>query len=99
MNSIAISQAALLIFWFMLAMLIFVLALIARFYESNSGQPTYFRWYAAPIVLLGVGVVRYVSLNQWGDDPIGDILMFFGGTMLLVLCLRLYFTMTQGGAG
>lgn len=96
MNAVNVSQAALLIFWFMLAMLIFVLALIARFYEHNGGRVTYYRWYAVPVMMIGIASVRYVSLNQWGGDIAADSLMFAGGSVLLGLCLRLYYSMTSG---
>lgn len=95
MNAVNVSQVALLIFWFALAMLIFVLALIARFYESNAGTQTYFRWYAIPVLTIGLATVRYVSLNQWGNDVIADSGFFFGGALLLTLCLRLYYVMTK----
>lgn len=96
METIAISQVALLIFWFALALLMFILALIARFYEANTSQPTYYRWYAMPVVFMGFSSVRYVSLNQWGGDPLGDGLMALGGAALLGLCLKLYYSMTNG---
>lgn len=96
MNAVNVSQVALLIFWFSLAMLVYVLSLIARFYERNSGKTTHFRWYALPVVLLGLATIRYVSLNQWGDDIIADTLMFIGGVMLLGLCVQLYHSMTSG---
>jgi hypothetical protein len=96
MNAVNVSQGAFLIFWFALAMLIFVLALIARFYEHNGGRTTFYRWYAAPVMLLGLASVRYVSLSQWGGDVVADSLMFSGGAVLLALCLRLYYSMTHG---
>lgn len=96
MKTIVISQVALLIFWFALAMLMFIMALIARFYEANTNQPTYYRWYALPVVLMGFSAVRYVSLHQWGGDPVADGVMFIGGMALLGLCLRLYYSMTNG---
>lgn len=96
METIVISQIALLIFWFALALLMFIMALIARFYEANTNQPTYYRWYVLPVLCVGLSSARYVSLHQWGSDLLADSLMFVGGLLLLGLCLRLYYSMTSG---
>lgn len=96
MSTISLSQVLILIFWFAFALLIFILALIARFYETSSGNPTYYRLYVIPVLALGAASARYVSINQWGHDWLGDTLSFIGGSVLLGLCLYLYQQMTDG---
>lgn len=76
--------------------LIYMLALIARFYEVNSGEKTYYRYFVVPPVLFGSATARYSSLNRWGGDWIADILLFVGGAVLLGLCYYLYHRMTSG---
>lgn len=95
MNAISISLILLLVSWFALAALIFILALIARFYEQFTQQPTYYRWYVAPVMFYGMASARYASLNQWGRDWIADTLMFCGGGILIGLCYHLYQRMTH----
>ncbi len=96
MSTISLSQVLILVFWFAFALLIFILALIARFYESSSGNVTYYRLYVIPVVALGGASARYASINQWGHDWLGDMLTFVGGAVLLGLCLLLYRQMTNG---
>jgi hypothetical protein len=96
MDAISISQFLLLFSWFCYAALIYILALIARFYERFSNQATYYRWYAIPVFVMGAGTARYVSLDQWGGDIVGDILFFLSGAFLSVLCYHLYKSMTYG---
>lgn len=94
-STISISQIFLLVTWFSVAILLFILALIARFYEQFAKKTTYYRWYAVPVLVLGSATARYVSLDQWGGDIIGDALLFGGGIMLTVLCYHLYRQMTR----
>ncbi len=96
MSAISISQILFLVFWFVFAFLIFILALIARFYEESSGQSTYYRLYAIPVLAMGGASVRYVNIRRWGDDWLADLLGFVGGVILLGLCLHLYRQMTNG---
>lgn len=91
-----LSQIFLLAAWFAFAGLMYILALIARFYEVNSGEKTYYRFFAMPPVVFGAATARYSSLNQWGGDWLGDILLFTGGVALLALCYHLYHRMTGG---
>lgn len=97
MDTISLSQSLHLIAWFCIAFLVFILALIARFYESSSGETTYYRLYVIPVLALGIAAARYASLNRWGGDWLGDSLSFIGGTTLLGLCLFLYRQMTKKG--
>ncbi|MCB9438161.1 MAG: hypothetical protein H6673_14385 [Anaerolineales bacterium] len=97
MDTISLSQSLHLIAWFCIAFLIFILALIARFYESSSGEKTRYQFYAIPVLTLGFASARYASLNRWGGDWVGDGLSFIGGATLLGLCLFLYRQMTKQG--
>ncbi len=90
MNAISVSLILLLVSWFALAILIFILALIARFYEQFTQQRTYYGWYVAPVLLLGIASARYASQSQWGGDWIADTFMFLGSSVLIGLCYHLY---------
>lgn len=96
MSTVSVSQISILVFWFIFAFLIFILALIARFYESSSGQITHYRLYIVPVLTMGVAIVRYVNVHQWGGDWFGDLLSFWAGILLIVLCVHLYRQMTNG---
>lgn len=81
--------------WFPLALLLFFLMLIARFYQRSSGERTYYQLYIAPIVLFGGGVARYTSINYLAGDTLGDLLLGVSGVMLIALCVFLYRIMTR----
>jgi hypothetical protein len=90
----SINQFLLLASWFALSGLIFILALIARFYGKMSNRDTRYWWFVAPIVAMGVSVARYVSTARWGGDWLADSLAGISGIMLLGLCYNLYRNMT-----
>jgi hypothetical protein len=90
------NQILLLYFWFPLAVVIAILLLIARFYESFSGDRTWYMLYLIPLVLFGVGSVRYASINQIAGDTFGDLSMGAAGMVLMILSIRLYHQMTSG---
>lgn len=96
MSIVTINQFLLLYSWFAIAALIAFMLLIARFYQSFSGESTYFQLYAIPFVLFGVAAVRYASINQMMGDWLGDLSSGIGGMVLLFLSLRLYRLMTSG---
>lgn len=96
MAAISLNQVLMLYAWFPLAALITIMLMIARFYESFSGERSYFRWYLLPIVLFAGGAVRYSSINMLSGDLLGDSLMAMGGLILLVLSAHLYHLMTSG---
>jgi hypothetical protein len=93
---LSLNQFLMLYIWFPLAALLFLLLLIARFYEKFSGEQTYFRVFSLPIVLFGAATVRYASLNRMAGDGLADSLMAVGGVVLIALCLFLYRRMTAG---
>jgi hypothetical protein len=81
--------------WFGLSALLLLMALIARFYERLSNQPTYYRWFAFPILTWGGATIRQVHLDQLTGDPWMDLLLLVSGLSLAALCLNLYQLMTS----
>lgn len=90
MVSLSIQQFLMLYLWFPLVLLLLFLFLIARFYEKFSGSSTYFRWLLLPIILFGVAVVRYASLDQIAGDLFADLLFGIAGLLVLLFCARLF---------
>jgi hypothetical protein len=95
-TSLSINQLLTLYIWFPLAVLLFFLLMIARFYEKFSGQRTFFRWFFLPIVLFGVMAVRYASINRVAGDMLADAAGALAGIILIGLCANLYRLMTSG---
>lgn len=81
--------------WFVLSALLFLMALIARFYERLSGQPTYYRWFVIPALTWGGATIRQVHLDQLTGDSWSDLLLLVSGISLAALCLHLYRLMTS----
>lgn len=92
-----ITQVLLLYTWFPLAFVIFIMLLVARFYQNFSGDYTYYRLYIVPLVLLGMAAVRYASLGLLAGDLFGDALLAVGGLVLLLLSIHLYNRMMMRG--
>lgn len=93
MVSLSLNQFLALYTWFPLAVLLFVVALIARFYERFSGRRTFFRFYALPVIGFGVGAVRHASVDVIVGDPLADAALAVAGGSLLLLVLVLYWRM------
>ena len=89
-------QVLLLVTWLGIGGMLFLLTLIARFYEVSSGIRTYYQGYLLPLFLFTFANIRYIWLDRWGGDTAGDVLLFFAGAVLISLCLDLYRKMTQG---
>ena len=70
--------------------------LIARFYQSFSGDRTYYLLYLVPLMLFGLGAVRYASIDQIAGDGLGDLIFGSGGLALIGLSVHLYHLMTAG---
>ena len=96
MTAITPNQILLLYLWFPLAIVIAIMLLVARFYQNFSGDRTYYRLYMLPLVLFGIGAVRYASLDQIMGDWLGDVLTGIAGVVLIILSLLLYHLMTTG---
>ena len=82
--------------WFPVAVLLALLTLIARFYQKQTGEATYYPLFAVPIVCFGLAAAQQTRTNRIFTDPIGDLLLFLGGVVLVILCLWLYHKMTSG---
>jgi hypothetical protein len=96
MTAITAHQALTIFSWFALAILLIILLLIARFYQNVSGERTHFWIFGAPIVIFGIASARYAFVNQFGGDPLGDLLWLLGGVVLAAMCIYLYNLMTAG---
>jgi len=88
--SLSLNQFLTLYSWFPLAVLLMFMLLIGRFYEKFSGTRTYFRWFAVPVILFGVGCVRYASVMKLNGDWLADLMLGGAGIFLLPLSIRLY---------
>ena len=96
MITITPNQILLLYTWFPLAGVIALMLLVARFYHNFSGDRTYYHLYLVPLVLFGLGMVRYASVDQIAGDVAGDLLMGVAGAVLMSLSVLLYRRMTAG---
>lgn len=84
------------VFWGIVAALIVIVFAIARFYQVTSGQPSHYRWFLLPLVLLVASALRYASLGDAGSDPPGDVLMLAGSVILIALSIWLMRLMMGG---
>jgi hypothetical protein len=96
MSMLALNQVLLLYTWFALAGVLFFFLLIARLYQQFSGERTFYRLFIAPLILFGLAVVRYNSIDQVTHDVPGSALAALAGLLLIGLCARLYHQMTSG---
>lgn len=96
MDSLSLNQLLTIYAWFPLVALLFIILLIARFYQKLTGDNTHYPLFGVPIVLYGVAAAHYADVNQVMDDATGDLLMFAGGLILALLCVALYRQMTTG---
>jgi hypothetical protein len=75
--------------------LIGMLALIARFYQLRSGEPSHYRLFPAVLVLLlAGGFIQALTNSSPAGNPIGEALLCLGGAGLLALCYSLLQLMT-----
>ncbi len=94
MDTISLSQLLMLYTWFGLAVLVFFLILIARFYGRFSGDRTRYLLFILPLIGYGAAAVRYASIERSTDDLAGDLLAAVSGVLLIILVARLYHLMT-----
>ena len=80
--------------WGIVGALIAILYRIARFYQITSGRRSYYQLFAAPLILLCGGGLRYATVDLFVGDPLGDVLMLTGGLSLLGLSYGLLRLMT-----
>lgn len=96
MEDISLHQVLSVFTWFGLSLLVFLMALIARFYERLSGQRTYYQLFTVPVLAFAGATVRLSSIDQVTGDPWGDGFLIVGGISLAALCLHVYQLMTSG---
>ncbi len=84
--------------WVIIAILLFFLFLIARFYEKKAQQRSHYQLFLLPLVLFLLATLRYNSLSagSFVGDLIGDALFFVGGIIAAVLGYHLLNLMTGG---
>lgn len=93
MDVVSVNQFLTLYTWFILAALLLLMLLIARFYEHFSGERTYFQLYVLPVICFGIGAVRYTSIERVAHDSVADLILALGGLVLLFLSIRIYWLM------
>jgi hypothetical protein len=95
MMALSLHQILTITAWFLAAMLIGFLALIARFYEDLTCERTLYRWFALPVVCFGIGSARYAFDNAISADFVANALWVAGGIVLVMLAIRLYLMMIR----
>jgi len=81
--------------WIVVGVLLFFLWRIAAFYEQASGKRVGIRFLALPAVLMAAGVAWYILHHiDFVGQPVGDLLLFAGGSLLFLFSTRLVRLMT-----
>ncbi len=93
--TITLNQALTLYNWFLSAVLVLILLMIARFYELKTHERTYYRIFILPLASFGVASIRSAYLDQANTDELATSFWVIGGIILIVLCVRLYHLMTS----
>jgi len=76
--------------WIGVTLLVFFLWRIARFYERSSGEKAYSWFFLPPMILLPAGAVYCMVVDpNFVGATLGDILLFFGGVLLLLASILL----------
>lgn len=79
----------------LIGVLLFFLWHIAGFYERASGQRVGHRFLLLPGLLLAAGVIWYLYRESaFVGEPVGDLLLFGGGSLLFLFANRLQRLMT-----
>lgn len=97
---IAINLVLMTYSWVIIAILLFFLFLIARFYERKAHQRSHYQLFLLPLVLFLLGTLRYDFLfaDNFVGDVLGDILFSAGGVATTILGYHLLNLMTGGRA-
>jgi len=93
--TITLNQALTIYNWFLIAILIVILLMIARFYELRTHERTFYRVFILPLTFFGLASIRIAYLDQIDTDKLATGLWLIGGIFLIVLCVRLYYLMTN----
>ena len=81
--------------WVVVGVLLFFLWRIAAFYEGASGKRVGSRFLALPGMLIAAGVAWYSWNNiDFVGQPVGDLMLFAGGSLLFLFSTRLVRLMT-----
>jgi hypothetical protein len=96
MDNVSAHQFLMIYTWFGLTILVFLMALIARFYERLSGKRTYYQFFGVPVAAFAGATVRLVGVNHVVGDAWADAFLLVGGTTLAALCVHVYRLMTSG---
>ena len=86
--------------WVIIAILLFFLFLIARFFERKAYRKSHYQLFFLPLVLFLLGTLRYDFLfaGNFVGDLLGDTLFFVGGVATAILGYHLLDLMTGGRA-
>jgi tellurite resistance protein TehA-like permease len=87
-------QILIVVAWFLMAILIGFVVLIARFYEDVSGERTYYPAYFVTILCFAGASARSAFTNAADGDPLATVLWVIGAVSLAFLCVYLYNLMT-----
>lgn len=96
MDNVSLHQVLTVVSWGAVAVLLILLALIARKYETLSGERTYFKLFVLPVIAFAGAALRHVQRDQVAGDTAGDLFLLVGGVSLAALCLHMYRLMTSG---
>jgi hypothetical protein len=90
-DSLALHQLLIALTWLLLTLLMFVLWLLARFFERLSAKRTHYRWLLVPSALFTVAAVTAIVTPE---SALAYGTAFLGGLWLGAFCLSLYRKMT-----
>ncbi|MBN1135085.1 MAG: hypothetical protein JXM73_00770 [Anaerolineae bacterium] len=77
--------------WIVVAILLFFLVLIGRFYQMQFRQRSYYQLFSAPLVLFLAGAIWYLfNTRDFVGLPGPDLLFLIGGLVLIGLGYTLY---------
>ena len=81
--------------WIIVGVLLFFLWRIATFYERASGKRVGSRFLALPGLLMAAGAIWYgLHSIDFVGQPVGDLLLLGGGSLLFLFSTRLVRLMT-----
>jgi hypothetical protein len=82
--------------WGGIAILLFFLFAIARFFERKSSRKSFYPLFVLPVLLFLASVVRYISVRDFVGDLWGDLGRVIGGVLVCGLGYFLLNLMTGG---
>ena len=86
-----------LLIWTGVAVLLYLLNRIARFFQITTGVRSLHEMFFVPTVLLLLGMARYLMIDAgFAGDILGDLLFFFGGVCLSLIGYFLFRLMMGG---